>query len=80
MGQGDWVRDFDPAESSGNVGILCVFPIFRTAQMGVKGPPKPAAPIVRCCLNEKAEKVPESLPQRGKEAYPPAVSITPCPN
>ena len=49
MGQGDLARDFDPAESSGNAGILFVFPIFRTARMGAKGPPKPAAPIVRCC-------------------------------
>ena len=26
MVQGDLARDFDPAESSGNAGILCVFP------------------------------------------------------
>ena len=36
MGQGDSARDFDPAESSGNVGILCGFPIFRAARMDQK--------------------------------------------
>ena len=51
MGQGDSVRDFDPSESMENAGILCVFPHFSYCTIGAKDPPKPAAPIVRCCLN-----------------------------
>ena len=42
---------FDPSESMENVGILDVFPIFHAARLGAKDPPKPAAPIVRCCLS-----------------------------
>ena len=36
MGQGDSARDFDTIESMKNVGILDVFPIFHTAQLGQK--------------------------------------------
>ena len=56
MGQGDSARDFDPSESMENAGILDVFPIFHAARLGAKDPPKPAAPIVRCCLNMKIIK------------------------
>ena len=42
---------FDPSESMENAGILDVFPIFHAARLGAKDPPKPAAPIVRCCLS-----------------------------
>ena len=40
MGQGDLARDFDPAESSGNAGILFVFPIFVSCTDGGKRPAK----------------------------------------
>ena len=43
---------FDPSESMENAGILDVFPIFHAARLGAKDPPKPAAPIVRCCLRQ----------------------------
>ena len=58
MGQGDSVRDFDTSESMKNAGILDVFPIFCTARLGAKDPPKPAVPMVRCCLrNYKAVSI-----------------------
>ena len=44
MGQGDSARDFGPAESSENAGILCVFPIFRTVRMGQKTRRSPQLP------------------------------------
>ena len=52
MGQGDSARDFGTSESMKNAGILDVFPIFHAARLGAKDPPKPAAPIVRCCLRQ----------------------------
>ena len=36
MGQGDSERDFDPNKSMGNAGILDIFLIFHTAQLGQK--------------------------------------------
>ena len=72
MGQGDLARDFDPAESSGNAGILCVFPIFVSCTDGAKGPPKPAAPIVRCCLNLSG-KCPECFCPRRRPRCRPGV-------
>ena len=50
MGQGDLARNFDPAESSGNAGILCVFPIFRTARMGQKARQSPQLPLCGVAL------------------------------
>ena len=51
MGQGDSARDFDASEGMKNAGILDVFPIFSYCTIGTKDLPKPAVPIVRCCLN-----------------------------
>ena len=51
------MREFDTSESMKNAGILDVFPIFCTA-IGAKDSPKPAVPIVRCCLrNYKAVSI-----------------------
>ena len=50
MGQGDSARDFDPSESMENAGILDVFPIFHTAQLGQKIHRSPLLPPKRCCL------------------------------
>ena len=36
MGQGDSERDFDPNKSMENAGILDIFLIFHTAQLGQK--------------------------------------------
>ena len=55
MGQGDLAKDFDPAESSGNVGILCVFPIFRTARMGQKARQSPQLPLCGVALGAMEE-------------------------
>ena len=52
MGQGDSARDFGPAESSENAGILCVFPVFRTVRMGQKTRRSPRLPPKRCCLKD----------------------------
>ena len=52
MGQRDSVRDFGPAESSENAGILCVFPVFRTVRMGQKTRRSPRLPPKRCCLKD----------------------------
>ena len=56
---------FDPSESMENAGILDVFPIFHTARLGAKDPPKPAAPIVRCCLRNLPVKDYFIHPRRG---------------
>ena len=50
MGQGDSARDFGPAESSENAGILCVFPIFRTVRMGQKTRRSPQFPLCGVAL------------------------------
>ena len=49
------VRDFDSAEGSKNVGILCVFPIFWTARMGQKIHCPAAGDLFRVSL-KKAQK------------------------
>ena len=45
MGQGDLARDFDTSESMKNAGILDVFPIFHTAQLGQKIRQSPQFPL-----------------------------------
>ena len=52
MGQGDLARDFDPAESSGNAGILCVFPIFVSCtDGGQKARQSPQLPLCGVALD-----------------------------
>ena len=50
MGQGDSARDFDTSESMKNVGILDVFPIFRTARLGKKLRRSPQSPLCGVAL------------------------------
>ena len=45
MGQGDSARDFGTSESMKHAGILDVFPIFHTAQLGQKIRRSPQSPL-----------------------------------
>ena len=51
MGQGNSARDFDPSESVENAGILDVFPVFHTAQLGQKMRRSPQLPLCGVALS-----------------------------
>ena len=51
MGQGDSARGFGASESMKNAGILDVFPIFHTAQLGQKIRRSPQLPLCGVALN-----------------------------
>ncbi|MCI7020683.1 MAG: hypothetical protein MR913_12960 [Clostridiales bacterium] len=50
MGQGDSAGDFGPSESMENAGILYVFSIFHTAQLGQKIRRSPQLPLCGVAL------------------------------